>query len=128
MKKFIIFQLSGLATPRERCYNINIVIQKITKSNQEGGEKVMPSIEKRGKNSYRLVVFHGYDLNGKVIKHQKTIHCKNKSEAQIELAKYVAQIETGMVTEGRVPTFKEFVEIWKRDYGSKELAPATNIC
>lgn len=85
----------------------------------------MPSIEKRGKNSYRLVVFHGYDLNGKVIKHQKTIHCRNKSEAQIELAKYVAQIETGMVAEGRVPTFKEFVEIWKRDYGSKELAPAT---
>ena len=24
-----------------------------------------------------------------------------------------------------IPTFKEFVEIWKRDYGSKELATST---
>ena len=31
------------------------------------------SIEKRGKNSYRLVVFKGYDLDGKPIRHQKTI-------------------------------------------------------
>ena len=55
------------------------------------------SIEKRGKNSYRLVVFKGYDLDGKSVRHQKTVHCKNKSEAQIELAKFVAQIENGFV-------------------------------
>ena len=52
------------------------------------------SIEKRGKNSYRLVVFKGYDLDGKPIRHQKTVHCKNKSEAQIELAKFLTQVES----------------------------------
>ena len=83
------------------------------------------SIEKRGKNSYRLVVFKGYDLDGKSIRHQKTIHCKNKSEARTELAKYIAEVENGFVVEGNIPTFKEFVEIWKRDYGLKELAPST---
>ncbi len=83
------------------------------------------SIEKRGKDSYRLVVFKGYDLDGKAIRHQKTIHCKNKSEARTELAKYLAEVENGFVVEGNVPTFKEFFEIWKRDYGSKELAPST---
>ena len=83
------------------------------------------SIEKRGKDSYRLVVFKGYDLDGKAIRHQKTIHCKNKSEARTELAKYIAQIENGFVVEGNVPTFKQFYEIWKRDYGLKELAPST---
>lgn len=31
------------------------------------------SIEKRGKNSYSLVVFKGYDLDGRSIRHQKTI-------------------------------------------------------
>ena len=36
------------------------------------------SIEKRGKNSYRLVVFKEYDLDGRLIRHQKTIHCKKK--------------------------------------------------
>lgn len=83
------------------------------------------SIEKRGKDSYRLVIFKGYDLEGKSIRHQKTIHCKNKSEARTELAKYIAEVENGFVVEGNVPTFKEFVEIWKRDYGQKELAPST---
>lgn len=83
------------------------------------------SIEKRGKDSYRLVVFKGYDLDGKSIRHQKTIHCKNKSEARTELAKYIAEVENGFIVEGNIPTFKEFVEIWKRDYGQKELAPST---
>ena len=83
------------------------------------------SIEKRGKSSYRLVVFKGYDLDGKAIRHQKTVHCKNKSEARTELAKYITQVENGFVVDGTVPTFKEFVEIWKRDYGLKELAPST---
>lgn len=69
------------------------------------------SIEKRGKNSYSLVVFKGYDLDGKAIRHQKTVHCKNKSEARTELAKYIAQVENGFVVDGTVPTFKEFVEM-----------------
>lgn len=83
------------------------------------------SIEKRGKNSYRLVVFKGYDLDGKQIRHQKTIHCKNKSEAQTELAKFLTQVESGLVVDGNVPTFTQFVEIWTRDYALKELAPST---
>lgn len=83
------------------------------------------SIEKRGKNSYRYVVFKGYDLDGKAIRHQKTIHCKNKSEAQTELAKYLAEVENGFIVGGNVPAFKEFVEMWKLDYGLKELAPST---
>ena len=57
------------------------------------------SIEKRGKNSYRLVCTNGYDLNGNIIKHTKTIH-GTKKDAQIELAilnflnsqKYVKEI------------------------------------
>ena len=66
------------------------------------------SIEKRGKNSYRLVVFKGYDLDGKAIRHQKTVHCKNKSEARTELAKYIAQVENGFVVD-------VFVK-WKMDH------------
>ena len=83
------------------------------------------SIEKRGKNSYRLVVFKDYDLDGKAIRHQKTVHCKNKSEAQTELAKFLTQVESGLVVDGSVPTFAQFVEIWTRDYALKELAPST---
>ncbi len=82
------------------------------------------SIEKRGKDSYRLVCTNGYDLNGKLIKHTKTIH-GTKKDAQIELAKFVADVQNGLVIEGKSLKFSEFTEIWKRDYGSKELAPST---
>lgn len=82
------------------------------------------SIEKRGKNSYRLIVCHGFNLDGKPIRHTKTVH-GTKAQAKIELAKFVAEVEQGTVIEGNSITFKEFTEIWKRDYGSKELAPST---
>ena len=73
------------------------------------------SIEKRGKNSYRLVVFKGYDLDGKPIRHQKTIHCKKKSEAQIELAKFLTEVERGLIVDGNIPTFAQYVEIWTKE-------------
>ncbi len=82
------------------------------------------SIEKRGKDSYRLVCTNGYDLSGNIIKHTKTIH-GTKKDAQIELAKFVADVQNGLIIEGKSLKFSEFTEIWKRDYGSKELAPST---
>lgn len=82
------------------------------------------SIEKRGKGTYRLVVSRGYNLDGKPAKHTKTVHC-TKKEAKIELAQFVTKVQSGMVADGKSMTFAEFTEIWKRDYGSKELAPKT---
>lgn len=82
------------------------------------------SIEKRGENSYRLIVCHGFDLQGKPIRHTKTIR-GTKSDAKIELAKFVTEVEHGSVIEGKALSFTEFTEIWKRDYGLKELAPST---
>ena len=73
------------------------------------------SIEKRGKNSYRLVVFKGYDLDGRPIRHQKTIHCKKKSEAQIELAKFLTEVESGLIVDRNIPTFAQYVEIWTKE-------------
>jgi integrase len=82
------------------------------------------SIEKRGKNSYRLTVSEGFDLDGKPMIHRKTVH-GNKKDAEVELAKFVTEVQNGLVIDGKSLKFSEFVEIWKRDYGSKELAPST---
>ncbi len=82
------------------------------------------SIEKRGKNSYRLIVSEGFDLNGRPMIHRKTIH-GTKKEAEVELAKFVTEVQNGLVIDGKSLKFSEFVEVWKRDYGSKELAPTT---
>ena len=82
------------------------------------------SIEKRGKNSYRLTVTEGFDLNGKPMIHRKTVH-GTKKDAEVELAKFVTEVQNGLVIDGKSLKFSEFTEIWKRDYGSKELAPTT---
>lgn len=83
------------------------------------------SIEKRKGDSYRLVKCVGYNLKGKPIKKTKTVHCKSMKEAKIELAKFVADCEKGLYIEGKSLKFEDFVKIWKRDYGEKELAPST---
>lgn len=49
------------------------------------------SIEKRGKNSYRLIVSEGYDLHVKPLIHRKTVH-GTKKEAEVELAKFVTEV------------------------------------
>ena len=82
------------------------------------------SIEKRGKNSYRLTVSEGFDLNGKPMIHRKTVH-GTKKDAEVELAKFVTEVQNALVIDGKSLKFSEFTEIWKRDYGSKELAPST---
>ena len=82
------------------------------------------SIEKRGKNSYRLTVSEGFDLNGKLMIHRKTVH-GTKKDVEVELAKFVTEVQNGLIIDGKSLKFSEFTEIWKRDYGSKELAPST---
>ena len=67
------------------------------------------SIEKRGKDSYRLIVCHGFNLEGKPIRHTKTVH-GTKAQAKVELAKFVAEVEQGTVIEGKSITFKEFTD------------------
>ena len=46
-------------------------------------------------------------------------------KAEIELAQFVTKIQNGIVAEPKSITFKDFVEIWKRDYGTKDLVPGT---
>ena len=82
------------------------------------------SIEKRGKDTYRLVYSCGYNLDGSPKKHTKTVHC-SKKEAELELANFVNLVQNNMIPSGKHITFADFIEIWKRDYGTKELAPTT---
>ena len=71
------------------------------------------SIEKRGKNSYRLTVSEGFDLDGKPMIHRKTIH-GTKKDAEVELAKFVTEVQNGLVIDGKSLKFSEFTEIWNR--------------
>lgn len=82
------------------------------------------SIEKRGKNSWRLVVSGGFGPDGKRVRYTRTVK-GSRREAEKELAKMVAEIEKGQFAQPSKLTFKDFVERWLRDYAEVELAPKT---
>lgn len=88
-------------------------------------------IEKRGEDSYRLVVSSGYGTGGKRKKYTKTIKVNGKTEperkrkCEKELAKFIAKIESNSFIEPSKLTLKEFTEKWLKDYAEKNLAPKT---
>lgn len=82
-------------------------------------------VEKRGKESWRIIVNMGMDLKGKRIRKTKTVISKNKTEAKLELAKFITEIEAGEYIAPNKMTLSSFSEEWKAKYAKKHLAPKT---
>lgn len=91
----------------------------------------MASIEKRGENSYRIIVCNGYDQEHKKIKETKTITLDpNLTPKQVEkeLKKqsvlFEAEVKNGTYLDGGKITFAEFIKKWLEDCGPN-LQPKT---
>ncbi|MFS0555051.1 tyrosine-type recombinase/integrase [Brevibacillus sp. 179-C9.3 HS] len=85
----------------------------------------MASIQKRGENSWRLTVNAGKDTNGKYVRHCKTVRCRTKKEAEIELAKFQIEVEAGEYIAPEKLTLNAFIHEWKDKYAIKELETKT---
>lgn len=92
----------------------------------------MASIEKRGKNSYRLVASAGRDVSGKQIRPTKTISVpdgmtekQREKHLNKEAVLFDQEVENGTYLDGAKITFSEFVEIWFDRYARKTLVPST---
>lgn len=92
----------------------------------------MASIEKRGKNTYRLTVETGYDAEGNRIRERKPIQVdenltpkKLREFLELELAKFKMEVEAGEYIKPEKMIFSEFVEEWKTKYAQKGLAEKT---
>lgn len=100
------------------------------------------SLEKRGDNTWRLVVSCGM-RGDQQIKKTKTVavrvackqktcrncsritRCQARREAEKLLAEFTLEIEKGHFIEPSKLTFKDFVDRWLKDYGDTNLAPKT---
>jgi integrase len=106
-----------------------------TKDSSETGGNYMASIEKRGENSWRLVVEAGYDANGKRIKRSKSIKIKDQALLKTtkrlkdflnnELVKFKIEVEAGEYIAPEKMTFEAFVLEWEAKYAQKHLAEKT---
>lgn len=95
----------------------------------------MAHIQKRGKNSWRLVVDAGWDANGKRIRRTKTIRIEDEALLKTtkklqdylnaELVKFKMEVEAGEYIAPQKMTFADFVEEWRAKYAEKKLAPLT---
>lgn len=92
----------------------------------------MASIEKRGDNTYKIVVSDGYDINGKKIRYPKTIKLDpNLTPKQVEkelqrlAVLFEEEVSKGLYLDGSKITFAEFTDRWREDYAIKQLAPKT---
>ncbi|MDR6884323.1 site-specific integrase [Bacillus sp. 3255] len=95
----------------------------------------MASIEKRGANSWRLVVEAGYDAKGKRLKKYKAIKVEDpgllksakrlKEYLQDELTRFKIEVEAGEYIAPEKMTFEAFVREWENKYAVKHLAEKT---
>src|SRR5699024_2454870 len=82
------------------------------------------SVEKRGKNSWRLVVSLGQGADGKYIKKQKTVKAKNKTDAKNKLADFISELNAGEYVAPSKIKFGDYVGIWEKQ-ASKKRSPKT---
>lgn len=91
-------------------------------------------IEKRGQNTYRLIVSAGYDpRTGKKLTIKETKHYpatwteeRQRKAAEADLAKLYAAKEEGKATSSTDPTVSEFAALWLKEIPKlKNLSPVT---
>jgi len=91
----------------------------------------LASIEKRGKNTYRITVSTGYDVTGKKIRKFKTVKLPEKmtirqqgKELNRLTVLFEQEVQKGTFLDGEKITFAEFTEEWLKKYAEVNYAPA----
>ncbi len=89
----------------------------------------MASIKKRG-DSYLVTVSLGYDdktkkkiVKSKTYKPKETAPKKIEREVQAFAVKYEEEVRNNKYYDGDNMTFRQFVDIWERDYAKDNLSP-----
>ncbi len=82
------------------------------------------SIEKRGENTYRLIISAGYNEIGRRIKKTKTVKCSEK-EAEKELARFLVDVENQQNSTSGKMTVEDLYDYWKKNYADTHLAATT---
>ncbi len=84
-------------------------------------------IKKTPSGKYLLTVTVGSDYRGKKKRYYRTVAAKNDKEAEREMAIFLAECLKQKVSAANSMKFKEFVEIWKTQYGEVHLKKSTLV-
>ncbi|WP_219835363.1 site-specific integrase [Paenibacillus sp. R14(2021)] len=85
----------------------------------------MASLQKRGNDSWLLVVEAGIKADGKRLKRTRTVKAKGIREARKLLAEFETEVESGHYIAPEKMTFAAFVGEWKEKYAKSDLGIKT---
>ncbi|WP_010532471.1 tyrosine-type recombinase/integrase [Lentibacillus jeotgali] len=85
----------------------------------------MAYIERRGKNSFRLVVTIGYDEKGTPLRERQTVKAKNTTEAKKKLSLFEAEILTGKYVKPEKITLNKLYDEWLKNITEDVLSKRT---
>lgn len=113
-------------------HNEGIRLDKSLAKNFWEGARIIASIRKRGDDSYSITVSAKSDGLGKRKRFYKTVkrdpeltEREWRKELNYIVASFEKSVRDGSHYDSAKITFREFVEIWRRDYAEKYLAPKT---
>jgi integrase len=91
----------------------------------------MANIKKRG-DSYRITVSNGRDSTGKQLREYATwtpapgmTERQAKRALEVFAIQFEEKVKSGRYLSGEKMTYAEFSEIWRREYGEKQLEPTS---
>lgn len=87
--------------------------------------RLIGTVEKRGKETWRLRVTVGYDAAGKQIKRSRTTRAKRAEDREKELAAFIAELESNEYLETKNILFRDFVEDYRKKHVMKNLQVTT---
>lgn len=87
--------------------------------------RLVGTIEKRSKDTYRLSVTVGYLPNGNPDRERRTVNAKNKTEANKLLAHFISELESNDYVRVSSRKVNEFFENEWKEYAADDLSPRT---
>lgn len=91
----------------------------------------MASVRKRG-NSYQITVSNGFDINNVPIRETITYKpdptltpLKQKKALEKFVIEFEEKVKNGTCLKGDKVTFKDFVDLWERDYAKTNIQATT---
>ena len=84
------------------------------------------NVEQRGKTSWRLTAYLGYDPNtGAQKRERKTVKAENKRQAEKLLREWIGELEKGVKPSGNNVTVQQFADEWLEKHCEANLQPKT---
>lgn len=81
--------------------------------------------EYRNSNTYRMVVFDGFNADGSRRRFTRTVQSDSIDDLKTMYAEFMTQVKKGLIADPTKTTFEQFITKWLSTHAEKHLEPKT---